>query len=122
MDPVFQDRFYKTVNENEENDKSGNQYGRHYKNNSFISKQMCINCHTSVYRRKKGMPSAVYKAVTNAFDGNDLDRRVLFQVATQLSNIYIEVAAVEKRIAAPQQGQDLCALYDLVAVFVKQLK
>ena len=47
------------------------------------------------------MPSAHDKAVANPFYSNDLNCRIMLEISAKFGNIYIEIAAVKKRIAAP---------------------
>src|SRR5688500_1248735 len=54
------------------------------------------------------------KAIAYALNGNDLNGRIMFEVIAQLGDINIQVAAVKKGITAPEQVQDIPALYDLV--------
>ena len=59
-----------------------------------------------------------HKAVTNTLDGNDLNRRVLLEIITELGNINVKIAAIEKGIAAPKKVQNITTLNNLVPVFV----
>ena len=71
---------------------------------------------------KKPMPSVGDKAVSNAFDGNDLNRRIVFEVSAQFGNVDIEVAAVEKGIAAPQKGENFTSFHNLVSVVTLEIQ
>ena len=44
----------------------------------------------------KSVPSTHYKPVSDSFDGDDFNGRIMLQVTPQFGNVYIEVATVKE--------------------------
>lgn len=60
--------------------------------------------------------------IAHPFNSKDLQSLIFLQIAPQLSNIDIQVAAVEEGIVAPEQVQDLLPVDDRIPVLIQELQ
>jgi hypothetical protein len=52
--------------------------------------------------------------VSLSFQGLDTDARIMFEIAAYLSDVYIQVTGIEKRIIPPHRYKQLFTVYDPV--------
>lgn len=58
------------------------------------------------------------KPIPHPFYSNNFQRGIRFQKSAELGNIHIQVTAIEKRVIAPEEVEDIAAVNDLIPVFV----
>jgi hypothetical protein len=70
---------------------------------------------------KTASNGSAYKPIANAFDSKDLEGGIFAEIAPQFGDVYVEVAAVEKAVVAPNGIQQFPTVNDTIAV-LKQVQ
>ena len=63
-----------------------------------------------------------FEKITNSFEGNDFEGRVIAEVVAEAGDIDVEVARIKKGVVAPNAQKDVATLYGEVEIFGQNRK